>query len=86
MAMNFISHILTKLGTTTYSLAKELRANGVEITHQGVDNYNRSRARGLRLDVLAGIRKLSGLSWEEMGAMIDDEYLSAQLKKRSKKG
>lgn len=84
MAMNFLTHILARLGTTTYGLAKELRANGVEITHQGVDNYNRSKARGLRLDVLAGLRKLSGLSWEEIGGLIDEEFLSAQLKRRKK--
>lgn len=80
MNMKFLGKIIKKMGTTTYSLAKLLRENGVDITHQGVDFYGRGKARSMRLDVVAGIRRLSGYSWEEMGKMIDDEFLTDDLK------
>lgn len=74
MGMKLISKIrnLTKL--KNYGIAKTLKTQGVEVTTQGIDAYERPTARSMRLDILCGLRRLSGKSWEEFGKWLDDEF------------
>ena len=59
---------------TNYGISKRLRNDGVEVTTQGIDAYERETARSMRLDILSGLRRLSGLSWNQFGKLIDDEF------------
>lgn len=52
-----------------YSLAKRLRALGIEITTQGIDNYANG-TKSARLDVICALQELSGLSWSEVGKLL----------------
>jgi hypothetical protein len=73
MAMKIIEKIRKVTGLKNYGLMKALRDLGVEVTTQGIDGYERETARSMRFDVLSGLRKISGLSWNEFGKLIDDE-------------
>lgn len=52
-----------------YSLAKRLRALGIEITTQGIDNYMKG-TKSARLDVICALQELSGLTWGEVGKLL----------------
>lgn len=58
-----------------YGLAKRLRALGVEITTQGIDNYAKG-TKSARLDVICALQELSGLSWSEVGKLIKKDSKS----------
>ncbi len=59
-----------------YSLAKRLKALGVEVTAQGLDNYAKG-TKSARLDVICALQELSGLSWQEVGKLIKKDAKSA---------
>ena len=54
---------------SNYSLAKRLNALGIQITTQGLDNYE-SGTKSARLDVICALQELSGLSWAEVGKLL----------------
>jgi hypothetical protein len=72
--MKIIDYIKKTKGLTNYGLSKKLRQIGVEITTQGVDQYDKGRARSMRLDVLLGFKELSGLSWDKFGKLLEEEF------------
>lgn len=74
MGMKLLDQIKKDKKLTNYGVAKELRAIGVDITTQGVDQYDKGKARSMRFDVLIGLRKLSGLSWQKVGEMLEGEF------------
>lgn len=87
MAMQLIEKIRQVTKLKNYGLSKTLREMGINVTTQGIDGYARPECRGMRLDILAGLRKTTGLSWNEIGKLIDSEFLpSESLKTNRKKG
>lgn len=66
--MKFVKIIRENLGLTRYRLARELG----EAT-QTIDNLE-EKARLIRPELLCKIRKLSGLSWNQLGLLLDKEY------------
>jgi hypothetical protein len=74
--MKLIGKIRKSLGVSTnYKLAKLLNKHGVDITPNGVTQYEQS-ARGMRLEVLCALREISGWSWDRIGQELDDEFLT----------
>ena len=78
MKMKFLEVVRKEADATNYALSSKLRDLGVNITVSGVDAYERKNSQSMRLDVLAGLRKLSGLSWNELGKLIDEEFLTGK--------
>jgi hypothetical protein len=73
--MKLIGKVRELLGIeTNYKLSKLLNSHGIEITPNGVQQYEVS-AKGMRLEVLCVLRKLCGLSWEQFGKELDAEFL-----------
>lgn len=75
MAMELLKKLKKAAKLTNYGIAKGLNEMAVKITIPGVDGYEKDAARSMRLDVLAGMRILSGKDWEQFGKWIDDEFL-----------
>ena len=73
-----ILELFRKRRITNYSLAKRLRARGVDVSIQGLDGY--ANARSMRLDVLCGLRAESGESWETFGKLLDQDFLPTSVK------
>ncbi len=74
MKMKILDYVKKKQELTNYGVAKELRKIGVEVTTQGIDQYDKGAARSMRFDVLLGLRKLSGLTWDQFGKMLEGEF------------
>lgn len=73
--MRLIGKVRELLGIeTNYKLSKLLNSHGIDITPNGVQQYETS-AKGMRLEVLCVMRKLSGISWEAFGKELDAEFL-----------
>jgi len=66
-----IKKILDDHGWTTYRLAKEL---GTSV--QSIDYVVKSGTKGVRLNTLCKLRRVSGLSWAQFGKELDREFLS----------
>lgn len=81
MGMKLIEKIRAKTGFTNYRIAMHLRESlEVRITTQGIDAYERPEAQSMRLQVLAGLRKMSGMSWSAFGEILDEEFLPKKSK------
>jgi hypothetical protein len=74
MGMKLLEKIRKAAKLTNYGIAKELNNMGVKITIPGVDAYERDTAKSMRLDVLCGLKRLSGKDWVEFGKLLDDEF------------
>lgn len=61
-----------------YSIAKRLREMGVEITVQAIDQYDKTPAKSMRLDALCGLRRMSGMEWQDFGKWLDEEFLKGK--------
>lgn len=59
-----------------YSLSKRLKALGVDITTQGLDNYENG-TKSARLDVICGLQELSGIPWPEIGKLLKKDAVSS---------
>ena len=76
MGMQLIEKIRRRCGDKNYSIALKIREDlGIPITVQGIDAYERPEAQSMKLSVLCGLRRISGLSWSEFGKWLDDEFL-----------
>lgn len=75
--MQFLKKLRDEKGLTQYAMAKYLG-----ILQQTYIHYERE-AKGIRLEVLGDIREKLGLTWEELGKLIDEERRSD--KKKAKK-
>lgn len=73
--MQLIKKIRDKTGAKNYTLAQAIRELGTSITVQGIDAYEKPEARSMKLPVLCGLRKFSGLSWSAFGQLLDEEFL-----------
>jgi len=69
--MRFFKNIRDSLGLTKYEMANHLGM--LPPTYY----YYEDKAKGCSFEVLTLIRAKLGLSWEELGKYIDDEYSSA---------
>lgn len=74
MGMQLIRKIREISGLTNYAISKELNQTGVQVTIPGIDAYERPTARSMRLDVLCGLRGISGLTWNQFGKWLDEEF------------
>lgn len=74
MGMKLIQKVKDSGNLKNYGIMKGLRGQGIEITTQGIDSYERPDARSMRLDVLCGLRKLAGVSWSQFGKWLDEEF------------
>lgn len=70
MNVKFLKTIRENLGLTQYGLAKKLG-----VMPNQVANFE-EKGRQMPLGMLCKIRELSGLSWEELGEMLDKEFKS----------
>lgn len=75
MGMNLIKKVRDSKQLKNYGIMKALRELGIEITTQGVDGYEKPTAKSMRLDVLCGLRRITGLSWVAFGKLLDEEFL-----------
>lgn len=81
MAMKWFLKVKKALGNATnYRVNATLRDNQVKMTTSGLNHYDGLERTSARLDVLATLRKLSGLSWQEVGEAIDEDYLPEHLR------
>jgi transcriptional regulator with XRE-family HTH domain len=76
--MRTLETVRKKLGLTQYGMAKRLG-----LTQTGYINAERN-SKSVRLDILSKLRKIGGLTWDELGALIDREALTIE-KARNKK-
>jgi hypothetical protein len=74
MRMKLLEVVKKERGLTNYGVAKALRSIGVEITTQGIDHYEKGKAKSMRLDVLCGLKRLLGVRWEAVGKLLEDEF------------
>jgi hypothetical protein len=74
MSMKLLDQVKKERGLTNYGVAKQLRSLGVEITTQGIDQYDKGKARSMRLDVLCGLKRLLGARWEAVGKLLEEEF------------
>lgn len=82
--MDFIKKIKQRSGiTTNYGLAKYINNLGVKLVIQSLDFYEADGPRRMRLDVLCALRSASGMSWQEFGEMIEAEFFSPVVRKKS---
>lgn len=74
MIVEFIKKIASKQGLTSYALAKRM---GVSTTtaQKWLGEHGYTSPKGLQLDSLCKLRELGGLSWEDLGKMLDREFL-----------
>ena len=72
--MKLIEKVRKSADLKDYGISKNLRHLGIEVTTQGITSYSKDNARSMRLDVLCGLRKLSGLNWNQFGKWLDDEF------------
>ena len=74
MIVEFVRKIALKQGLTSYSLAKKL---GVTTTtaQKWLGEHGYESPKGLQLGSLCKLRELGGLSWEDLGKMLDKEFL-----------
>ena len=88
MGMKWFEQVKRALNNATnYAASSLLRDNNVKMTISGLAKYDGDNRTSSRLDVLATLRKLSGLSWHEVGEAIDQDFLPEHLReKRTKKG
>ena len=64
----------TKSGQSirNYSLSKRLRALGVEITPQGLDQYEKG-TYSVKIDVLIGLQRLSGIPLPQFWKLLEKD-------------
>ncbi len=68
MRMEFVRQVRKIAGMTIYRLAKEIGCNTSTVYQW------EAGAKSMRLDYLSRVRKVSGLSWNEFGKLIDAEF------------
>lgn len=69
--------LLRSQGLKPPTLSRQLREKlGIDVSIQGLAQYE--EARSMRLDVLCGLRKLSGQSWSAIGKLLDEEFLPSK--------
>lgn len=76
--MRLIKTIREARELSQYGLAKQLGVPSTTILAA------EKKGRSLRLDILAKLRKISGLSWTEFGRLIDQEFLDDETTRRRK--
>lgn len=75
MRMKLLSLVKKERKLTNYGVAKALREEaGVIVTVQGIDQYEKGKARSMRLDVLVGLKRLLGTEWNIVGKVLEEEF------------
>ena len=85
MIMNLLKKIREISNIKNYSLKKRLDDFGVEVSVTGLDGYDKPTAKSMRLDILCGLRRVTGYNWAQFGALLDEEFAAIiEAKKRKK--
>ncbi len=77
MEMQLLEKVRETTDLTNYGLSKALRDIGVEITTQGLDHYDKSASRSMRLDVLSGLYRLcakEGVTEKQFLTWVNKEF------------
>lgn len=75
--MRFLTTIKTMLGLSERQLALKIDASP-----QLINQWKKGAPRQRQfISTLCALRKLSGLSWQKFGAMLDDEFENEKNKK-----
>lgn len=73
--MKLLDHVKRKRRLTNYGVSKALREEAdVQVTVQGIDQYDKGKARSMRLDVLVGLKRLSEDDWSVVGKLLEAEF------------
>jgi DNA-binding XRE family transcriptional regulator len=75
--MKTLKKIREKLGFTHYKAAKR-----VGLTQQGYIVAEKS-SRSIKVDVLVALKELSGLTWEEVGKMLESDAQAIRRERKS---
>ena len=75
--MKTVETIRKRLDLTHYGLAKKLG-----LTQPGLIHLER-KSKGIQIITLSRLRKLSGLSWEEVGVLIDRDAAAIERERKS---
>lgn len=73
--MKFLKKIREDKGLTHYGMAKELG-----MIHQSYIQYE-TKAQGMKFASLCKLRKDLGLSWDQLGRLLDEEFGEKKGKK-----
>lgn len=73
--MKLVKKIFQDSGETEYSFAKKLGVSLQSLQYMlgKVGPTTRAR-RGMRLDTLVKLRRISGMSWPQFGSMLEGEF------------
>ena len=74
--MRFLKKLREDLGLKPYSMAKRLGL----LTNTYV--YYEEKAEGIKLEALSDIRRKLGLTWNQLGKMIDEEVATSRAEKK----
>lgn len=71
--MQLVEIVKKRTQLTTYRISQILKERfNVSVSRAQLDYYKNNHS--MRLDVMSALRKLSGLSWNQWGKLIDKEY------------
>lgn len=76
MRMEFVRRVRKIAAMTIYRLAKEIGTNTSTVYQW------EAGARSMKLEYLAKLRRVSGLTWNEFGKMIDEEFDPPEQRKK----
>lgn len=72
--MHFTKKIRRSLGLSIYRLKRELQAMGVRITEAMLGRYEHNKPTKMKLELLVAFKNMSGMSWEDFGKLLDQEF------------
>jgi transcriptional regulator with XRE-family HTH domain len=75
-SMRFLKKLREQKGLTQYAMAKHLGMIQQTYIH------DENKGAGIKIETLSQIREKLGLSWDELGRLIDDEAKEQRKKKR----
>ena len=73
--MKFVKKIKKLRRLKTYSFAKLINESGTTITRECIYYYELDKCKSMKLEVLCAMRRVGGLSWAELGKLLDAEFL-----------
>lgn len=76
--MKTVETIRKRLGLTHYGLSKKLG-----LTQPGLIHLER-KSKAIQILTLSRLRKISGMSWEEVGALIDRDALAIEKERKTR--
>lgn len=72
--MKLVKKIFHDSGESEYSFARKLGVSLQSLQYMLGKTGPKQARRGMRLDVLVKLRKVSGLSWSQFGQLLEGEF------------